>query len=73
SIIAVNSYKLDSLSKNYATQEEILAQMESQIGSETAVNFTEEMTKMLQTQILFNMSGQIVKNASEMLDRLTQI
>lgn len=72
-IIAVNSYKMDSLSKNYNTQEQILSQMETEIGSETAVNFTEEMTKMLQTQILFNMSGQIVKNASEMLERLTQI
>ena len=72
-IIASNSYKMDSISNRYQAQEEIKAQMESQIGAESAVNFTEEMTKMLQTQILFNMAGQVVKNAADMLDRLTQI
>ncbi|MBX9697647.1 MAG: hypothetical protein K2X98_02390, partial [Alphaproteobacteria bacterium] len=72
-IIAANAYKMDSVTLKYNSQDEIRAQMESQLGSQTAVNFTEEMTRMLQTQIWFNMSGQVVKNAAEMLEKLTSI
>lgn len=72
-IIATNSYKMDSITLKYNSQDEIRAQMESQLGAQTAVNFTEEMTRMLQTQIWFNMSGQVVKNAAEMLEKLTSI
>ncbi|ARN84527.1 flagellar hook-associated protein FlgK [Candidatus Nucleicultrix amoebiphila] len=73
SIIATNSQIAKNTYDDLEMQNGIKQQMMGEIGAQSGVNFSEEITDMLQNQFLYSMSTQIVKTAREMMSALLDI